>query len=68
MTVGRELIDRHAAAFRDVSAGDHADLVARYEAIMEAWPSVQPPANPALSVSELYARATRFEFVVNRFQ
>jgi hypothetical protein len=34
---------------------------------MAAWPSVQPPREPALSVSELYGRVSAFEFVANRY-
>jgi hypothetical protein len=67
MQVGRELLDKHAETFRSASADDYEALVQRYEAIMEAWPTLQPPASPALSVPELYARGSRFEFVVNRF-
>ena len=67
LQVGRSLLERHADTFRAADADAYEEMVDRFEAIMAAWPSVKPPAEPTYSVSELYGLVSSFEFVTARF-
>jgi hypothetical protein len=67
MQVGRALLEERAEVFRAADADAYAELVERFEAVMEAWPSVQAPQSPALTVSEVYGRASAFEFAASRY-
>jgi hypothetical protein len=67
MQIGRTLLEERAEVFREADADAYAELVERFEAVMEAWPSVQPPESPVLTVSEVYGRASAFEFAASRY-
>ena len=65
--IGRDLLDRHADTFRGVDADAYEQLLADYEAVMEAWPQPTVPEAPPLSVSELFGRVSTFEFTASQF-
>lgn len=67
MVHGRSLLERNAALFGQVDDGVHELFVERYEAVMEAWPSVQPPLEPEVDVATLRERLAALESVVDRF-
>ncbi len=67
LQVGRELLDRHAETFRAADPDAYAEMVDRFEALGAAWPSLQPPDEAAVAVTELYGLVSAFEFVANRY-
>lgn len=67
MIHGRSLVERNAGLLGQVDDEVHELFIERYEAVMEAWPSVQPPLEPEVDVETLRERLAALESVVDRF-
>jgi len=67
MQTGRDLLRWKERVLRQADGAAYEEVVARFEAAMEAWPTPQPPATPVLSISELYGRVSAVEFALSRY-
>lgn len=65
--IGQRLLEHKAAVFRHADPATYRRLVEQHEAIMAAWPTIAPPDEPPLSVSQLYGRIAAFEFTASEF-
>lgn len=64
---GRSLLQRNAGLLEQGGNGQHDALVERYESVMEGWPSLRLPAEPAVSVDELRNRLAKLESAAQGF-
>lgn len=67
VTYGRLLIERNAGLLGQADDEVQNALIERYEALMEAWPSVRLPSEPRVTPEELRDRLTALESAAARF-
>lgn len=67
ISYGRSLLERNVGLLGQVDDEIHDELVARYEALMEGWPSVRVPSEPRTTPDEVRERLAALETTAERF-